>query len=190
MKFKDSYQPEKIADRLGIGIKELPGMKPIGPVRAVMIMASGRSWWEAQYSSGRIVSEWETLQGKSIFSPFGNPATSRWEEIDKQNLIAIRLLCPNGKAGELRTAGSYCLFQLKSGVLSVAAGIGKLTKLPQEELHCHYHIIGAVKDTNGNCDCYAWDYENKKLLKFTDNILRMRFDNIGALNLGEALGVK
>lgn len=189
MKYRDSYQPDDVAKRLGIGTKELPAMKPIGKIRGVMVMASGRSWWEALYSNGKTVAEWDTLQSKSLFTPLGNQSTSRWEEIDKKNLIALRLICPNGKIGEHRTTGSYCLFQFKSGVISIAAGVVG-AKLPKEELHCHYHVIGVITDINGGCDCYAWDYQAKNLIKFKDNVTHMAFDNIGPLNLGEAVGIK
>lgn len=185
--YKDQYDPKTAQDLFTK--KQLIGMQPIGKVRSVMIMASGRSWWEAQYASGKTVAEWDTLQG-SVFTPMGNPATSRWEEISKKDLVAIRLLCPNGKAGELRTAGSYCIFQLKSGAISQTAGIGFGKIKATADLHCHYHIIGVIKDNNGNCDCYAWDYSNKHLLKFSDNVLNMRFNNIGALSLGDAVGIK
>src|SRR5262245_41621796 len=112
MQYSDQYSGRELASQLNVQERELPAMKPIGRIRAMMILAAGRSWWEAQYANGKTVAEWDTLQG-SVFTPLGNPATSRWEEIDKQNLVALRLLCPNGKAGELRTTGSYTLFQLK-----------------------------------------------------------------------------
>jgi hypothetical protein len=158
-------------------------MKPVGMIRAKLISLSGRSWWEAQYSNGKTVAEWDTLQS-SILTPLGDSSSSRWEEISKQNLVALRLLCPNGQAGELRTTGSFCLFQLKSGVFSLEGkGITSMQT-------CHYHIIGVILDTNGKCECRAWDYRNKKMLRFFDNITNMAFDNIGALHLGEAVGVK
>lgn len=169
--------------------KMLPSMKPVGPVRSLMIKLSGRSWWEAQYLSGKVVAEWDTLQGE-IFNPLGNQATSRWEEIPKAGLVAIRLLCPNGQAGELRTTGSYSIFQLKSGRVSVTVSPQNFSGNRSQNLHCLYHIIGAIVDTNGKCMCYAWDYEAKTLLKFEDNVTNMAFDNIGQLNLGEAVGIK
>lgn len=193
MRYVDQYKPDQLTDTVGASLSDLPGMKPIGRLRAMMILASGRSWWEAQYASGKTVAEWDTLQG-SIFTPMGNPATSRWEEIEKHSLAALRLLCPNGKAGELRSTGSYCLFQLKSGSIAVPAGpigiAGRLGDLIAPEQHCRYHVIGAVTDTNGSCDCYAWDYQGKRLLKFQDNVQHMAFNGIGPLNLGEAVGVK
>lgn len=188
-KYSDIYNEQAMADKLGVGLRDLSGMRPVSQFRAMMIRMSGRSWWEAKYASGKQIAEWETIQGK-VLTPLGNPATSRWEEIDKRGLVALRLLCPNGKAGALLTSGSYNLFQLKSGVSTVTVAPAGVAVNPEPTLHCHYHIIGAVTDTNGTCECYAWDYQNKELLKFKDNVTHMAFDNIGPLNLGEAVGIK
>lgn len=157
-------------------------MEPVGKVLATMIKNSKKSWWQVEYVGGKVLSEWNTLTGL-LFSPLGNSSSSKWEEIPKKDLTTLRLLCPNGEAAELKTTGTYCLFQLKSGILSV--GIGT----PASRA-CHYHIIGCINDTNGNCDCYAWDYREQKLLKFKDNVLHMGFDSIGPLSLGEAVGIK
>lgn len=181
MQYKDSYNQQDILSATGLNVKELMGMKPPSWARMKMIMLSKRSWWEAMYHGGKTISEWETLQS-GILNPFGDPATSRWEEIGKRGLRALRLLCPNGQVGELRTEIDYALFQLKSGVISVGVASG-------EEMHCHYHIIGAVVDGNGKCECRAWDYRNKTMLTFSDYVTHMAFDNIGPLSL-EAVGVK
>lgn len=182
MERTDAYSERGVAEAVGVSTKDLPGMKPVGVIRSMMIMASGRSWWEVQYANGKTIAEWDTVQGK-IFSPLGNPLTSRWEEIPKAGLSVLRLLTPDGKGSELRTTGEYCLFQFKRGSVSVGAGI-------KSDLHCAFHVIGVVVDTNGSCECRAWDYREKKLIKFRDNVMHMAFDNIGPLNLGEAVGIK
>lgn len=185
----DAYSEKAMAETAGVSAKELSGMKPVGVLRSMMIMASGRSWWEAQYANGKTVTEWDTIEGR-VISPLGNPARSRWEEIPKKGLVALRLLAPNGQASELRTTGEYCLFQFKRGGVSVGAGPSFVAKHLLPQLHCHYHVIGVVVDTNGSCECRAWDYSEKKIIKFRDNITHMAFDNIGPLNLGEAVGIK
>jgi hypothetical protein len=140
---------------------------------AAMIMSSGRSWWQARYSNGKILSEWETLTDKVRF-PIGAGGSSRWEEVPKDKMIGLRLLCPNGMAGDLESPEGHKFFQLKSGGLMVGVGGG------------HYidaHIIGVVRNAKGDCLCRAWDYREKKLLEFEDNINQMKFLNIGKLSL-------
>lgn len=187
MKYTDAYDEKGLFRKTGLNVKELAGMKAPSWLMMKMVMLSGRSWWQVMYAGGKELCEWETLQGK-LLNPLGNPATSRWEEIEKRNLRAVRILCPNGQVGELRTEQDFALFQLKSGVISIGAGMAG-QELPKEELHCHYHIIGAVLDSNGKCECRAWDYRNKTMIKFSDNVLHMAFNGIGPLSL-EAVGIK
>jgi len=52
----------------------------MNPVIAGMIKHSGRSWWQVRYIDGKVLSEWDTLQGEIRF-PFGQGRASRWEEI-------------------------------------------------------------------------------------------------------------
>lgn len=144
------------------------------PIIAAMIMHSGRSWWEARYSSGKVISEWDTLTDK-VKLPIGLGKSSRWELADKKGMVGLRLLCPNGMAGELEAPEGFKFFQLKSGGLMVGQVGGK-----------HYidaHIIGVVQDTEGKCLCRAWDYRLGQLLRFEDNIYNMKFLNIGKLSL-------
>lgn len=141
---------------------------------AAMIRASGRSWWQAHYSDGRVLSEWDTLQGKEL-RPAGNGASSRWEEVPKDKMVGLRLLCPNGMAGELEAPEGHKFFQLKSGGIQVG--------VPGSQHYIQAHIIGVVTDDKGNCRCRAWDYRLGRLLDFQDNIFNMRYCHIGKLSL-------
>ncbi len=96
-------------------------------------------------------------------------------------MVGLRLLCPNGMAGELEAPEGHKFFQLKAGGTMVGAGGSR-----------HYidaHIIGVVRDVTGECVCRAWDYKNKQLIEFEDNIYNMQYLNIGRLSL-EVQGLK
>jgi len=146
----------------------------MNPLIASMIRASGRSWWQARYANGKVVSEWDTLMNKSLL-PVGLGRSSRWEEVTKKDMVGLRLLCPNGMAGEIEAPEGFKFFQLKVGYCDVKAGpnrsVGK-------------HIIGVVTDAEGNCLCRAWDYKTQKLLQFNDNIYAFKFEGLGKLSLG------
>jgi hypothetical protein len=152
----------------------------MNPFIAGMIKQTGRSFWQARYTDGRILSEWDTGQSwmsKNLLPIFLNSKTSRWEEVPKKGMIGLRLLCPNGMAGELEAPEGYKFFQLKSGYFDLNMGA------PGSQHSIRSHIIGVVNDANGNCLCRAWDYQKKELLQFNDNIYNMKFQNIGALGL-------
>lgn len=149
----------------------------MNPIIASMIRASGRSWWQARYSNGKVLSEWDTMTSK-VLLPFGNGKTSRWEDIPKDGMVGLRLLCPNGMAGELEAPEGHKFFQLKAGGLDVSFGAGIKTRR-----YCDAHIIGVVLDPNGSCFCRAWETREKRLIEFYDNIYNMRYCNIGQLNL-------
>jgi hypothetical protein len=152
----------------------------MNPLLASMIRASDRSWWQARYSEGRILSEWDTLLGK-VKLPTNKNGSSRWEEIPKKGMVGLRLLCPNGMAGELEAPEGYRFFQLKVGGASVSLGfIGGIKGLQR---FCDAHIIGVVSDIEGNCFCRAWETKAKRLIEFRDNIFNMKYQNIGKLNL-------
>jgi len=147
---------------------------------SAMIMHSGRSWWQARYADGKVLSEWDTLTDK-VKLPVGPGRTSRWELVPKKGMVGLRLLCPNGMAGELQAPDGHKFFQLKAGGFMVLPGGGQ-----------HYvdaHIIGVVEDTEGNCLCRAWDYRQRLLIQFRDNIYNMKYLNIGKLSL-EVQGVR
>ncbi len=148
----------------------------MNPLIFPMIGSSGRSWWQARYANGKVLSEWDTLTDRKLL-PTGPGASSRWEEVPKGGMVSLRLLCPNGVAGELEAPEGHRFFQLKAGGL-IGGSPGRGSQ--------HYtsaHIIGVVADDQGNCVCRAWDYRQKRLLKFRDNVLNMKFLNIGRLNL-------
>ncbi|GAI53046.1 unnamed protein product, partial [marine sediment metagenome] len=54
---------------------------------------------------------------------------------------------------------------------------------------CDAHIIGVVLDGNGNCLCRAWEMKEKRLIEFYDNVLNMKYRNIGKLSL-DVQGIK
>ncbi len=147
------------------------------PLREAIIFAmirdSGRSWWQARYKDDRILSEWDTLT-EGILLPIGPDKSSRWEDISKDNMIGLRLLCPNGKAGELEAPVGHKFFQLKAGRVFIGASTGRI---------CDAHIIGVVKDDSGSCFCRAWETREARLIEFYDNILNMRYRHIGQLAL-------
>ena len=95
-------------------------------------------------------------------------------------MFGSRLLCPNGMAGELEAPEGYRFFQLKQGYVDIGGGKGR---------HIGSHIIGGVTNENGDCNCYAWDYERGELVHFMDNVFHMAYRNIGQLSL-EVQGLK
>jgi len=151
----------------------------MNPAIVAMIRRSGRSWWQARYIDGRVLSEWDSLS-EFIKLPIGKGISSRWEEIPKQGMVGLRLLCPNGMAGELEAPEGFRFFQLKAGGISVAMGYGSLGHVTR---FCDAHIIGVVEDIEGNCLCRAWETKEKRLIEFHDNIYHMKYRNIGPLNL-------
>lgn len=141
-----------------------------------MIKASQRSWWEAEYTSGHTIAEWHTLTN-TLLTPFGRGASSRWEEIPKAGMCAVRLWCPNGETCEIR-GQERRFFQLKVGVFMVG---------PNQSV-CDAQLIGYVHDSDGNCACYAWETREQRLISFTDNVRAMAYRQIGPLSL-EVQGV-
>lgn len=140
-----------------------------------MIRMSRRSWWQAEYRDGKVVSEWDTLQGK-VLLPIGKGSTSRWEELDKKSLVGLRLLCPNGIAGELRTQ-AWPFFQLKMGERRMGG--------PADiRMTCDAHVIGLIDNVQGDALCYAWETKERRLFQFRDNVHDFRYRGPwGKLNL-------
>ena len=127
----------------------------MNPLIVAMIRHSGRSWWQARYSDGKVLSEWDTLTdwprlplGITGFN-FGK--SSRWEEVPKKGMVGLRLLCPNGMAGELEAPEGCRFIQLKHGGVMVAIGGGV------GERYTDAHIIGVISGPDGNCLCRAWE---------------------------------
>lgn len=147
----------------------------MNPIIAAMICNSGRSWWQARFSDGRIINEWNTLVGE-IRLPLGLGRSSQWENVPKDGMIGLRLLCPNGMAGELEAPEGHKFFQLKAGGMDLGFGGAKGGR------YCDAHIIGVVRDASGSCFCRAWDMREKRLIEFYDNIFAMKYRNIGRLS--------
>ena len=152
----------------------------MNPVIATMIRLSGHAWWQARYSSGKVLSEWDTLATRLLL-PSGNGKSSRWEEVTKKGMVGLRLLCPNGMAGELEAPEGHKFFQLKVGGALVSMGSGGYAK--RLNRYCDAHIIGVVLNSEGDCFCRAWEIQEKRLIEFRDNIYHMKYRNVGRLSL-------
>lgn len=140
-------------------------------LEALSIRRSGRSWWEARYSDRQTVAEWDTLVG-TLLLPLNAGKSSRWEDIPKDRMVGLRLLCPNGMAGELEAPEGHRFLQLKYGGFMVGSG-----------QFCEAHIIGVVRNIAGDCLCRAWEYRERRLIEFEDNIFHMKYRQIGQLSL-------
>jgi len=125
-------------------------------LEGMQITRSGRSWWAVRYQSGRVINEWATLQFTKLFTPLGPAPTSRWEDISKQNINGLYLFCPNGRVGALE--GDYEYFQLKVGGAHAVFSFGN-RPVKVKDKHIRAHIIGRVVGENGECECYAWEYQ-------------------------------
>lgn len=130
----------------------------------MMIRASGRSWWQACYSDGKVLSEWDTFQGPeaklklplgTVGFNFGN--SSRWEEVSKNGMVALRLLCPNGMAGELEAPEGHRFFQIKHGGIDVPMSGGHAI-LSGLRRYTDAHIIGVIRNDEGDCVCRSWEF--------------------------------
>jgi hypothetical protein len=122
-----------------------------------------RSWWLVRYRDGRVINEWDGPD---------------WSLLPRTGLLAVRLVCPNGKVAELGhpTDASDRLFQLKAGAL--LGGTRNTTA----------HLIGIVHDASGRASCAAWEYGPRRLVTFEDNVHQMHYLTIGRLNL-DVLGI-
>lgn len=146
----------------------------MNPLIAKQILKSGRSWWQARYYGGKVLSEWETSRSKVLAPSLEAALSSRWEDIPKDNLIAVRLLCPNGMAAEIEAQHPGAqFFQLKVGT----AGVGGDRSIVA-------HVIGIVKNSNGDCHCRAWNYRYSRIDTFDANVNLIKYEGIGRLHLG------
>lgn len=125
-----------------------------------MIRLSGRPWWQARYSDGRILSEWDTLNVPHLRLPLPHDSasgTSRWEEVDKKGMVGLRLLCPNGIAAELEAGEGCQFFQFKHGGIDIGFG-----GLPSRR-YTDAYVIGIIRDSSGECYCRAWEETQQSL---------------------------
>lgn len=174
---------DRQAEALGALID--PRKEKAGFLNATWLRATGRSWWQARYSDGREISEWQTLKDVR------NVESSRWQETPRKGMRALRILCPNGEIGEVSAQSDFKLWQLRQEIFAPGLRIPTLG-----------HMIGVVHDHNGSADCFVWEpaymkpdelgrltkVEGRLLGPFPENVLNIRYGNIGALGL-TALGL-
>lgn len=146
---------------------------------ASLVRASERSWWEARYSNGRVVGEWDVESGGGLVPHLVE--RTRWDELERDGLIGVRLLCPDGSIAELASNEDHRLFQFKVGGVAAVGG--------RHVQWCSAHVIGAVVDVSGRCVCRAWETVERRVVAFEDNVFAMRYASVGALAL-EHLGVQ
>lgn len=144
-----------------------------------LVRSSGRSWWEARFASGRVVTEWEMVS--NVAAPPRLIEGGHWDELAHTDLVGVRLLCPDGTAAELASKLGARLFQFKVGGMAASAGA--------TAQWCSAHVIGAVVDASGACACRAWETFERRLVTFEDNVFDMRYRSVGPLAL-EHLGVR
>lgn len=164
------------------------------------VARTGRSWWQVGYEGGKVLHEWETTQAsrdsiRRLVAPLlaSGGHTSRWEEIPKKGIRAIRLLCPNGQLAGLETTYDYRVFQLKAGGVAVAQGAGSEMSGPVTR-YTDGHLIGCLDGDNGDAVIYYYDLARKKLVgPVRENIVTgIRLFNIGPLDARarEHLGIR
>lgn len=153
------------------------------PITRQLIKWSGRSWWQCEYSNGNILSEWDTLTGKILTPIKKGGSTSRWEEIPKENMLRLRLFCPNGQLGQVESKEGRKFFQLKIGGFMVGEG-----------QYCDAHIIGVVINDKGDCNGWAWEKEkftvktrltnklNADLIKKSNKFYKVQVEDAGMNN--------
>jgi hypothetical protein len=146
---------------------------------AGLVRASGRSWWEARYSRGRVVTEWDVASSAGVLPHLVE--AGHWDALERDGLVGVRLVCPNGAVAELASRDDHRLFQFKAGGAAAVGG---------RQLHwCSAQVIGAVVDASGACVCRAWETAEQRLVEFQDNVYAMRYRSVGPLSL-EHLGVR
>lgn len=123
-----------------------------------------RSYWQARYKDGKIVSEWDI----------------DWSLLPRKGLVEVRLVCPNGEVAVLGNPvdASDRVFQFKSAVARAGASTETMA-----------HVIGIITSTNGDCKCAAWEPVPGRLVTFDDNVWDMKYQNVGQLAFAH-VGVK
>jgi hypothetical protein len=140
--------------------KLLTGLKDYKPgfIDATWVRTTGRSWWQAVYVDGKVLSEWDTVDPKTY-----DPKSTRWEETNRKGLRMLILITPQGKAFRLTSEEDNKFFQLKVGMKTI--GTGLRSGSTSETMA---HLIGVVINTNG--DCVGFSYEPKHMDLVTDSV--------------------
>lgn len=141
-----------------------PASLPVLDPATLRARVTRRAYWRLRYVDGRIVDERDV----------------DWSLAPARGRQALRLYCPNGQVAELGNTQDATgrLFQFKGGIVTAGAGRGTT-----------YQLIGIIDDTEGSCQCAAWDYRTRRLLTFRDNVHHMSFEQVGALS-PDVLGIR
>lgn len=117
-----------------------------------------RSYWALLYTNGKIIEE----------------PDCDWLHAPPRGRMAIRLYCPNFQFAELGGDSDRTdqIFQFKCAITQVGGGVGHATLS---------HVIGLVTDMKGNCTCARWDYQEKKIITFEDNVYDFKYHNVGVV---------
>ena len=145
----------------------------------------GQSYWKAILSSGRVVSELDTVFDLRTAT---RRKTEWLEDVigsgDLKHVQELILCTPQGDV-HLPISRPYTAFQFNRGAVSLLDG--QRTK--------HAQIIGRIENEAGQCIAAIWDIVERKLYPdFITNIYafgawREGITPIGALNL-DALGIR
>jgi hypothetical protein len=133
-------------------------------VLALAVRLSGRPWWQARYTDGRVVSEWETVPGVSRLGARPREAIwgrSGWEDLKKAGMIGLRLLTPEGAALELEARaqngtlldGRFIQIRQTALDLAIMPGGGK-----KKNRRLVFNLIGVVGD-DGAVMCRSYETE-------------------------------
>jgi hypothetical protein len=126
-----------------------------GFLDANWVRTTGRSWWQAVYADGKVVSEWDTVDQKTF-----DPKSTRWEERNPKGLRMLILITPQAKAFRLTSQEDNKFFQFKVGIRKIGA-----FNTPVE---VQAHVIGVIINTNGDCVGFAYEPKHPELV--TDGI--------------------
>ncbi len=150
-----------------------------------MVRMSGRSWWSVDYAI-RSVHEWDTAPGR-IRTPLTiDSRRSLWEELTKVGIRRALLCCPDGHVGAVEQPQDGRLFQFKIG--SVEFGMGG--PVGGRQSWCDAHVLGIVTNPEGDCECWAWEPRNWRLIHFHDSIWDFQYRKLGRLAVTETLQLR
>jgi hypothetical protein len=139
-----------------------------GALTAAMVKLSGRPWWQAGYRDGKVISEWDTVPGISRIGARPRAdiwGKSRWEDVKKAGMLALRLLTPEGMAAELQARDpegkplDQRFIQLRQTGRDFAMMPGALNRR-----YLIFQLIGAVED-DGQVECRAYEAETHAFIQ-------------------------